>query len=336
MELWNRRRRCWMKLEMERAGLERPFPAVTQPPQSRLGRERRQSRLGRERRLSRQRWETPSGVQGPQSWMEGQSRAYVKGEVLWTSQRSQSHQHLFRPPEDGLKKQLQRGHARGASGKNQRVLWSQDLTGGFLFPSPHRTQEGNGVAAEVTRFQGHLLRGGGNLVQGGCTSPACLCACVGVRARVLKLRVRGPCVRVYAVRARVPRVCTGVAAAAGARPGRGSACPSLCAPARPPERSIASGQECACVGMPHKVCDVITPALEEVTPAVAWVLNTHLWSTEPPPCWEEAQPAHIDQVEEPRENRRRREMPSQPTAATGCSCMRDPKPDHLAKPIPNS
>ncbi|XP_015326877.1 uncharacterized protein [Bos taurus] len=279
MELWNRRRRCWMKLEMERAGLERPFPAVTQPPQSRLGRERRQSRLGRERRLSRQGWETPSAVQGPQSWMEGQSRAYVKGEVLWTSQRSQSHQHLFRPPEDGLKKQLQRGHARGASGKNQRVLWSQDLTGGFLFPSPHRTQEGNGVAAEVTRFQGHLLRGGGNLVQGGCTSPACLCACVGVRARVLKLRVRGPCVRVYAVRARVPRVCTGVAAAAGARPGRGSACPSLCAPARQPERSIASGQECACVGMPHKVCDVITPALEELTPAVAWVLPT---STFPP------------------------------------------------------
>ena len=24
--------------------------------------------------------------------------------------------------------------------------------------------------------------------------------------------------------------------------------------------------------MPHKVCDVITPALEELTPAVAWVL----------------------------------------------------------------
>ena len=91
-----------MKLEMERAGLERPFPAVTQPPQS---------RLGRERRLCRQGWETPSAVQGPQSWLEGQSRAYVKGEVLWTSQRPQSHQHLFWPPEDGLKKQLQRGHA---------------------------------------------------------------------------------------------------------------------------------------------------------------------------------------------------------------------------------
>ncbi|XP_023113484.2 uncharacterized protein LOC109501804 isoform X2 [Felis catus] len=77
---------------------------------------------------------------------------------------------------------------------------------------------------------------------------ACPCACVGGRARVFRPRVRGPCVRVCAVRARVPRVCTGVAAAAGARPGRGSACPSLCAPARPPERSIASGQECACVG----------------------------------------------------------------------------------------
>lgn len=55
MELWNRRRRCWMKLEMERAGLQRPFPAVTQPPQS---------RLGRERRVSRQGWETPSSGSG--------------------------------------------------------------------------------------------------------------------------------------------------------------------------------------------------------------------------------------------------------------------------------
>lgn len=69
-----------MKLEMERAGRERPFPAVTQPPQS---------RLRRERRLSRQGWETPSAVQGPQSWLEVQSRAYLQGEVLWTSQRPQ-------------------------------------------------------------------------------------------------------------------------------------------------------------------------------------------------------------------------------------------------------
>lgn len=42
--------------------------------------------------------------------------------------------------------------------------------GGCLFPFPHSTQAGNGVAAEVTRFQGprwaHLLRGGGHLVQG--------------------------------------------------------------------------------------------------------------------------------------------------------------------------
>lgn len=48
--------------------------------------------------------------------------------------------------------------------------------------------------------------------------------------------------RACVVRAPVLRVCTGVAAA-GARPGRGSACPSLCAPARrsaesPPAKSV--------------------------------------------------------------------------------------------------
>ena len=41
------------------------------------------------KRLSRQGWETPSAVQGPQSWLEVQSRAYLQGEVLWTSQRPQ-------------------------------------------------------------------------------------------------------------------------------------------------------------------------------------------------------------------------------------------------------
>lgn len=47
-----------------RAGLQRPFPAVTQPPQSRLGRERR--RAGRDGK-------PPQAVQGPQSWLEVQS-----------------------------------------------------------------------------------------------------------------------------------------------------------------------------------------------------------------------------------------------------------------------
>lgn len=64
-----------------------------------------------------------------------------------------------------------------------------------------------------------------------CTEGLCVPVCVRgcVSARVL-----GP-------RARVSRVCTGVVA--GARPGRLSACPSLCAPARgsgasPPARSV--------------------------------------------------------------------------------------------------
>lgn len=41
-----------------------------------------------------------------------------------------------------------------ASSKTSARPWEPDPDGrGFLFPSPHRTQEGNGVAAEVTRFQ---------------------------------------------------------------------------------------------------------------------------------------------------------------------------------------
>lgn len=80
----------------------------------------------------------------------------------------------------------------------------------------------------------HLWRSGGQLVLGcacvrGCVRTCAQAACVGT-------------VRVCAVRARVPRVCSGVAAA-GARPGRGSACPSLCAPvsrsaASPPAKSV--------------------------------------------------------------------------------------------------
>ncbi|XP_021114640.1 uncharacterized protein LOC110349379 isoform X3 [Heterocephalus glaber] len=87
----------------------------------------------------------------------------------------------------------------------------------------------------------HLLRGGAHLAL-RVWGRTCLCACVGARARVLGPCVQRPCVRSCAVRARVARVCTGVAAA-GARPGHGSACPSLCAPARrsaasPPARSV--------------------------------------------------------------------------------------------------
>lgn len=126
--------------------------------------------------------------------------------------------------------------------------------GGSLFPLPPRALQGNAVTTEMTRFQDPRWAHGGPTCCAGVGTwcwvyrdCACLCACVGVRARVFRPRVLGPGVRVCAVRARVPRVCTGVAAA-GARPGRGSACPSLCAPARPLERSIASGQECACVG----------------------------------------------------------------------------------------
>lgn len=36
-------------------------------------------------------------------------------------------------------------------GKEKR---DRDLMGGPGFPFPHRTQEGNGVATEVVRFQG--------------------------------------------------------------------------------------------------------------------------------------------------------------------------------------
>lgn len=112
---------------------------------------------------------------------------------------------------------------------------------GSLFPLPPRNQKGYGVTTEARRSQGPSdgppVAGVGHLtpgVQGR--------AYVGVRARVFRSRVRGLCVRVCAVRARVPRVCTGLAAA-GARPCRGSACPSLCAPARrsaasPPAKSV--------------------------------------------------------------------------------------------------
>lgn len=115
----------------------------------------------------------------------------------------------------------------------------RDLREGSCFPSlraPRKEIE----SLEVTRFQGlpwaHLWRGGGHLALG--------CACVGVRARVLKPCVRGPCVHVCSARACVPHV----HGRGGGRATRPRQCVPVALRARPPERSIASGQECACVG----------------------------------------------------------------------------------------
>lgn len=112
------------------------------------------------------------------------------------------------------------------------------LMEGSLFPLPHSSREGNGAATEVRRFQGppwaHLWPGVGSWRW------ACVRRWARTCAEAACARVLRACV--CAVRARVPRVCTGVAAA-GARPGRSSACSSLCAPARrsaasPPAKSV--------------------------------------------------------------------------------------------------
>lgn len=115
----------------------------------------------------------------------------------------------------------------------------RDLREGSCFPS-FRASRKEIESLEVTRFQGlpwaHLWRGGGHLALG--------CACVGVRARVLKPCVRGPCVYVCSARACVPHV----HGRGGGRATRPRQCVPVALRARPPERSIASGQECACVG----------------------------------------------------------------------------------------
>lgn len=100
--------------------------------------------------------------------------------------------------------------------------------GGSLFPLPHSTQEGNGVAVEVRRFQdppwAHLWRRGGHLALG--------CACVGVRVRVLRPHVRG------ALRACVCAVRAPCAPRVHGRGGGGGRAtwPQYCVPvsARPP------------------------------------------------------------------------------------------------------
>lgn len=83
--------------------------------------------------------------------------------------------------------------------KKTWVLWSQDLMGGSLCPLPYGTQEGNGVATEVRRFQGPWGPTCGAAVASWFWAVR---ACVGVCARVLRPRVWGPCVCV-----RCARVC---------------------------------------------------------------------------------------------------------------------------------
>lgn len=71
--------------------------------------------------------------------------------------------------------------------------------GGSLCPLPYGTQEGNGVATEVRRFQGPWGPTCGAAVASWFWAVR---ACVGVCARVLRPRVWGPCVCV-----RCARVC---------------------------------------------------------------------------------------------------------------------------------
>lgn len=151
-----------MKLEMERAGLGRPSPAVTQPLQSGLGSPKRIEQSGVGNPLSHSGSSSLGGSE--KGLFEGRNTLNITAPPIighMSMVLKSSHGRIML---EGLRADLTRQ-------KNQWVLWRRDLTGGSLFPFPQSTQEGNGVAAETTRFQGprwaHLLRGGGHLVPGG-------------------------------------------------------------------------------------------------------------------------------------------------------------------------